>query len=179
MIHLTRVLAKLVAILAKRKSVKLTKLAILMKRSIGTTWEHLRRLKDMGAVECGPQKKWTITKKMAAQLEKQGGAADLYVKTPGALNGAWEPNASPREVETIAFVQGFTEANGRCPSLEEIANFFGVSRVTIFDRVKSLERKRIIAPRRRRAYAIIIRPTTVAALHRFHKQARRGKRRAA
>jgi len=46
-----------------------------------------------------------------------------------------------KQREILEFVSGFQKENGYSPTLEEIANRFGISRVTAFGHIRALERK--------------------------------------
>lgn len=55
------------------------------------------------------------------------------------------PPLTRRQREILDFFQHYSRAKGMSPTLEEIANNFGVHKVTIFGHVAELERKGVLA----------------------------------
>jgi len=56
---------------------------------------------------------------------------------------------TPRQADILRLIHGFRVAHGYSPSLEEIAEELGVSRVTVHEHVHKLRAKRLLTGRRR------------------------------
>ena len=54
------------------------------------------------------------------------------------------PPLTRRQRDILTFLEGYTEREGISPTLEEIAQHFGLSKVTIFGHVAELERKGVL-----------------------------------
>lgn len=50
-----------------------------------------------------------------------------------------------REKQVLAFFMAYEEENGRAPSLQEVANFLGLSKQRVGQFVKRLEKKGLMA----------------------------------
>ena len=50
-------------------------------------------------------------------------------------------NLTPKQLKILNFIRDFRAGNGYSPTLEEIARNFGVSKITIFEHLGTLERK--------------------------------------
>lgn len=61
-----------------------------------------------------------------------------------------------KQLETVQFLESYKEENGIMPTLKEIAENFGVSIVTIWERLKSIEKKGIIKVKKKSHRAIQI-----------------------
>ncbi|MEM7262468.1 MAG: transcriptional repressor LexA [Planctomycetota bacterium] len=75
-----------------------------------------------------------------------------------------------RQVSVLEFIQRYRRMRSVSPTLEEIAQNFGVSKVTIYDHIRQLERKNAIRREKHRARSLEIldpnyRDDTVEALH--------------
>ncbi|KAF0241285.1 MAG: repressor [Planctomycetota bacterium] len=57
-------------------------------------------------------------------------------------------NITPKQLNILKFIQGFTETNQYSPTLQEIADHIGVSKITILDHLRALERRGIIRRQR-------------------------------
>ncbi|MEK7466777.1 MAG: transcriptional repressor LexA [Planctomycetota bacterium] len=57
-------------------------------------------------------------------------------------------NITPKQLNILKFIQGFTETNQYSPTLQEIADKIGVSKITILDHLRALERRGIIRRQR-------------------------------
>ena len=55
---------------------------------------------------------------------------------------------SPRQRETLKFIEKWLEARGNAPTIQEIADHFGISKTGAFDRVRMLMKKGVLAYRR-------------------------------
>lgn len=59
-----------------------------------------------------------------------------------------------RQLKVLAFVHGFTQTHGIAPTLKEIAAHFGVTKVTAYEHLRALEKKRAIRRSRHQARSI-------------------------
>ncbi|MCC6737995.1 MAG: transcriptional repressor LexA [Planctomycetia bacterium] len=57
-------------------------------------------------------------------------------------------NITPKQLNILKFIQNFTETNHFSPTLQEIADEIGVSKITILDHLRALERRGIIRRQR-------------------------------
>lgn len=57
-------------------------------------------------------------------------------------------NITPKQLRILKFIQSFTEQNRYSPTLQEIADEIGVSKITILDHLRALERRGIIRRQR-------------------------------
>ena len=57
-------------------------------------------------------------------------------------------NITPKQLRILKFIQSFTESNRYSPTLQEIADEIGVSKITILDHLRALERRGIIRRQR-------------------------------
>lgn len=57
-------------------------------------------------------------------------------------------NITPKQLRILKFIQKFTEANHYSPTLQEIADEVGVSKITVLDHLRALERRGIIRRQR-------------------------------
>jgi repressor LexA len=57
-------------------------------------------------------------------------------------------NITPKQLRILKFIQAFTESNHYSPTLQEIADEIGVSKITILDHLRALERRGIIRRQR-------------------------------
>ncbi|MCE9582850.1 MAG: transcriptional repressor LexA [Planctomycetes bacterium] len=57
-------------------------------------------------------------------------------------------NITPKQLRILKFIQTFTESNHYSPTLQEIADEIGVSKITILDHLRALERRGIIRRQR-------------------------------
>ncbi len=51
---------------------------------------------------------------------------------------------SPKQLELLRLLSRFQRDHGYCPSLEEMGDILGVSKVTVYQHVRALERKGLI-----------------------------------
>lgn len=58
-------------------------------------------------------------------------------KTPTKL----EANLTPKQLRLLTFVRDFRRAKGYSPTMQELADEFDVSKVTVFEHVEALQRK--------------------------------------
>jgi repressor LexA len=51
---------------------------------------------------------------------------------------------TPRQMDILRFVKGYRDRNGYSPTMQEIADFLHLSKVTIFEHIGALEKKRLL-----------------------------------
>ncbi len=59
--------------------------------------------------------------------------AKLPKKTP--------PPLTPKQLRVLTFIRDFTHARGYAPTMQELGDEFGVSKVTVFEHIAALQRK--------------------------------------
>lgn len=65
-------------------------------------------------------------------------------------------NYTPRQLEVVEFIREFRDEKGISPTLEEIAERFGVSKITAYGHINQLERKGAIKREKYRARSATI-----------------------
>ena len=65
---------------------------------------------------------------------------------------------TPRQLEVLRFVQDFQRRSGYSPTMQELGDRFGVSKVTIFEHLGALERKGWLSRARYRARSLALEP---------------------
>lgn len=63
-------------------------------------------------------------------------------------------NLTPKQAQLAAFIREFVRARGYAPSLDEMAKRFGVSRITIHERLGGLEKRGVLRRAKYQARAI-------------------------
>lgn len=61
---------------------------------------------------------------------------------------------TPKQRQLVQFIRTFTRTHGYAPTLDEMAEEFGVSKVTIYERVRRLEELGALRRQRRRARSV-------------------------
>ena len=61
---------------------------------------------------------------------------------------------TPKQLRIVDFVRDFTVRNGYAPTLDEMAQTFGVSKVTVYEHVQKLKRRGVLRHTPRRARSI-------------------------
>jgi len=66
------------------------------------------------------------------------------------------PRASltPKQLRILTFVRDFMRANGYAPTMQELADEFGISKVTVFEHVSALQRKGYLKRSRHKARSL-------------------------
>jgi repressor LexA len=67
-------------------------------------------------------------------------------------------NITPKQLRILNFIQNFTESNHYSPTLQEIADEVGVSKITILDHLRALERRGVIRRQRYLSRSIEVNP---------------------
>src|SRR2546428_10326493 len=65
-------------------------------------------------------------------------------------------NLTPRQLDVIVAVRNFRHLHGYSPTMQELADQLGTSKVTIFEHVNALEKKRVLRRDRHQARSIEI-----------------------
>jgi repressor LexA len=65
-------------------------------------------------------------------------------------------NLTPRQIDVIVAIRNFRHINGYSPTMQELADQLGTSKVTIFEHVNALEKKRILKRDRHKARSLEI-----------------------
>jgi repressor LexA len=66
---------------------------------------------------------------------------------------------TPKQLNILIAIRDFRVRNGYSPTMQELADQLGVSKVTIFEHVEALERKGLILRARNRARSLEVSPT--------------------
>ena len=66
---------------------------------------------------------------------------------------------TPKQLKILICIRNFRVRNGYSPTMQELADELGVSKVTIFEHVEALERKELILRARNRARSLEVAPT--------------------
>ena len=66
---------------------------------------------------------------------------------------------TPKQLKILIAIRDFRVRNGYSPTMQELADQLGVSKVTIFEHIEALERKELILRARNRARSLEVAPT--------------------
>ena len=66
---------------------------------------------------------------------------------------------TPKQLKILVSIRDFRVRNGYSPTMQELADQIGVSKVTIFEHIEALERKGLILRARNRARSLEVSPT--------------------
>jgi repressor LexA len=72
--------------------------------------------------------------------------AKLSKKTP--------PPLTPKQLRVLTFIRDFTRAHGYAPTMQELGDEFGVSKVTVFEHIAALQRKGYLKRLRHKARSL-------------------------
>ncbi|RMF72449.1 MAG: transcriptional repressor LexA [Planctomycetota bacterium] len=61
---------------------------------------------------------------------------------------------TPKQLRLLTFIRDFTHANGYAPTMQELADEFGVSKVTVFEHIAALQRKGFLKRSRHKARSL-------------------------
>ena len=56
-------------------------------------------------------------------------------------------NLTPRQTDVVVAIRNYRHLHGYSPTMQELADQLGTSKVTIFEHVGALEKKRVLQPR--------------------------------
>lgn len=65
-------------------------------------------------------------------------------------------NLTPRQLDVLVAIRNFRHLNGYSPTMQELADQLGTSKVTIFEHVNALEKKRVLKRDRHKARSLEI-----------------------
>ncbi|MBC7783121.1 MAG: transcriptional repressor LexA [Burkholderiales bacterium] len=65
-------------------------------------------------------------------------------------------NLTPRQLDVLVAIRNYRHINGYAPTMQELADTLGTSKVTIFEHVGALERKRVIRRDKHKARSLEI-----------------------
>lgn len=54
------------------------------------------------------------------------------------------PTVTPRQLDVLRCIRNGRRTNGYSPTLQEMANFLGISKITVFEHVEALEKKGLV-----------------------------------
>ncbi len=77
------------------------------------------------------------------------------------LGSAAGPRLTPRQLEVLTVIRDFQRKNGYSPTMQEVADTFGVSKVTIFEHVEALIEKGLLRRAPHKARSLEITPAAV------------------
>src|SRR5512136_2739270 len=61
---------------------------------------------------------------------------------------------TPKQLRVLTFIRDYTNARGYAPTMQELADEFGVSKVTVFEHIAALHRKGYLKRTRHRARSL-------------------------
>lgn len=61
---------------------------------------------------------------------------------------------TPKQLRLLTFIRDFTHAHGYAPTMQELADEFGVSKVTVFEHIAALQRKGYLKRSRHKARSL-------------------------
>lgn len=73
---------------------------------------------------------------------------------PRAKSSPKDPSLTPKQLRLLQFVRDFRRSHGYAPTMQELADEFGVSKVTVFEHLSALEKKGYLARSRHKARSL-------------------------
>jgi repressor LexA len=67
------------------------------------------------------------------------------------------PSLTPKQLRVLTFIRDFTAARGYVPTMQEVADEFGVSKVTVFEHIDALQKKGYLSRSRHKARSLQLR----------------------
>lgn len=64
------------------------------------------------------------------------------------------PSLTPKQLRVLTFIRDFTNARGYAPTMQELADEFGVSKVTVFEHIAALQKKGLLRRSRHKARSL-------------------------
>ena len=61
---------------------------------------------------------------------------------------------TPKQLRVLTFIRDFSRARGYAPTMQELADEFGVSKVTVFEHISALQKKRFLSRTRHKARSL-------------------------
>ncbi len=71
-------------------------------------------------------------------------------KRPSGRRGPVSPS-TPRQADVLTYIRDYQNRNGYSPTLQEIGDYLGISKVTVFEHLETLEKRGLIRRSRHRA----------------------------
>jgi repressor LexA len=65
-----------------------------------------------------------------------------------------QPSLTPKQLRVLTYIRDFTNAHGYAPTMQELADEFRVSKVTVFEHISSLQRKGCLKRSRHKARSL-------------------------
>ncbi len=69
------------------------------------------------------------------------------------------PPLTPKQLRVLTFIRDYTHANGYAPTMQELGDEFGVSKVTVFEHVSSLQKKGYLRRSKHKARSLRLKST--------------------
>lgn len=69
------------------------------------------------------------------------------------------PPLTPKQLRLLTYVRDFTRQRGYAPTMQELADKFGVSKVTVFEHISSLQKKGLLRRARHKARSLALSST--------------------
>ncbi|QOJ15553.1 MAG: transcriptional repressor LexA [Planctomycetia bacterium] len=66
------------------------------------------------------------------------------------------PPLTPKQLRLLTYVRDFTRQRGYAPTMQELADKFGVSKVTVFEHISSLQKKGLLRRARHKARSLAL-----------------------
>ncbi len=73
---------------------------------------------------------------------------------PRAKSKSRPASLTPKQLRVLTFIRDFTNARGYAPTMQELADDFGVSKVTVFEHIAALQRKGYLERSRHKARSL-------------------------
>ncbi len=64
------------------------------------------------------------------------------------------PSLTPKQLRVLTFIRDFTNARGYAPTMQELGDEFGVSKVTVFEHIGALQKKGFLRHARHKARSL-------------------------
>lgn len=64
------------------------------------------------------------------------------------------PSLTPKQLRVLTFIRDYTNAHGYAPTMQELADEFNVSKVTVFEHISALQRKGCLRRARHKARSL-------------------------
>jgi len=65
-----------------------------------------------------------------------------------------QSNLTPKQLRVLTFIRDFSHARGYAPTMQELADEFGVSKVTVFEHIAALQKKGFLKRSRHKARSL-------------------------
>ncbi len=73
---------------------------------------------------------------------------------PRRKSASPQASLTPKQLRVLTFIRDFTRARGYAPTMQELADDFGVSKVTVFEHIVALQRKGYLRRSRHKARSL-------------------------